>query len=97
MRSMLLCVSLLAVGCGGKDLTKDIEALADRACACKDAACADKVVDDLLTLAENNKKAKGDSSRTNAAAKKLGECAIKAGIDPQQFVAKMKRLQAMDE
>ncbi len=96
MRFTLVLVCFLAVGCG-KDVTKDIEALADRACACKDAACADKVVDDLLTLAQNNKKAKGDSDKTNAAAKKLGECAIKAGIDPEKFVAKMKRLQAMDE
>jgi hypothetical protein len=96
MRSTLALVCLFAFGCS-KDVTKDIEDLADRACACTDAPCADKVVDDLLTLAEKNKKAKGDSDRTNKAAKRLGECAIKAGIDPEQFVAKMKRLQTMDE
>ena len=90
-------MTCLLLGACAKDVTKDIEALADRACACTDAACADKVVDDLLTLAEKNKQANGDSERTNQAAKRLGECAIKAGIDPQQFVAKMKRLQAMDQ
>lgn len=96
MRKLLL-VGLLAFSGCSKDVTKDIENLADRACACTDAACADKVVDDLLVLAEKNKKARGDEDRANKAARRLGECVIKAGIDPEKFMAKMKRLQTMDE
>ena len=77
-------------------MTKDIENLADRACACTDAPCAEKVVDDLLTLADKNRKARGDEDRAQAAARRLGECVIKAGMDPDKFMAKMKQLQTMD-
>jgi hypothetical protein len=94
MRKLLLVGLLAFTGCS-KDVTKDIENLADRACACKDAACADKVVDELVELAEKNKDAKGDESRANAAARKLGECVVKAGIDLDKFQAKMKRLENM--
>lgn len=92
----LLFVGLLASGCS-KDITKDIENLADRACACKDAPCAEKVVDDLLALADKNRKARGDEDKAQAAARRLGECVIKAGMDPDKFMAQMKKLQAMDE
>lgn len=92
----MLAIGLLVAGCS-KDVTKDIEALADRACACKDGACADKVVDDLLELADKNRHADGDKDRTNAAARRLGECAIKAGVDTTKFMEKMKKLQEMDE
>ncbi|MBL9014620.1 MAG: hypothetical protein JNL83_10615 [Myxococcales bacterium] len=92
----LLFLGLFATGCK-KDVTKDIEALADRACACTDAACAEKVVDDLLALADKNRKARGDEDRAQKAARRLGECTIKAGMDQDKFMTKMKQLQAMDE
>ena len=92
----LLVVGLLASGCK-KDVTKDIENLADRACACQDVPCAEKVVDDLLALADKNRKARGDEDRAQKAARKLGECVIKAGMDQQKFMDKMRQLQAMDE
>ena len=99
MRIMLslLFVGLVASSGCKKDVTKDIENLADRACACTDAPCAEKVVDDLLALADKNRKARGDEDRAQAAARRLGECVIKAGMDTDKFMAKMKQLQAMDQ
>jgi hypothetical protein len=88
-----LCGSLLAA-CG-KDITKDVEGLADKACACTDKDCASKVLDELVSLAENNKNARGDQDKTNAAAQKLGECVVKAGVPASELIDKMKKLSNM--
>ncbi len=95
LRIAILASLVLAAACSKKDITADVEALAERACACTDAACADKVVDDLLALAEANKNPGGDQKRTSAAGQKLGGCAVKAGVDPKALVAKLKKLQDM--
>jgi hypothetical protein len=90
MRTLLLaCIFVL--GCS--DASKDIEKLADRACACTDKACADKVIDDLVTFAKENKNARGDEKKATEAAGRLATCAIKAGADPSAMVTKMKSLQ----
>lgn len=90
MRPLLLaCIFVL--GCS--DASKDVEKLADRACACQDKACADKVIDDLVTFAKENKNARGDEKKATAAASRLATCAIKAGADPSAMVTKMKSLQ----
>lgn len=68
-----------------KDVTADLEKLADRACECKDAACATKVLEDLVTLAKNNKNADGDEERAAKAGTKLMECAMKAGVDMEKI------------
>jgi hypothetical protein len=75
-----------------KDVTADIEKLADRACACTDAPCAQKVLDDLVTLAKNNKDAGGDKERAMKAATKMMECAMKAGVDPTKLGDALKGL-----
>ena len=85
----LTVLSLSATGC--KDITKDAEALADRACACKEKACADKVVDDLVDLLKNNKHAGGDEARVEKAGERIGMCAVQAGADANDLVAKMKQ------
>ncbi|MEO8841254.1 MAG: hypothetical protein ABI591_03705 [Kofleriaceae bacterium] len=90
MRPLLLaCIFVL--GCS--DASKDVEKLADRACACTDKACADKVIDDLVTFAKDNMNARGDEKKATAAAERLATCAIKAGADPSAMVDKMKKLQ----
>jgi hypothetical protein len=76
---LLLLGTVLAAGCA-KDVTKELEEFADRACACKDKACGKAVVDDLLKLADDNKNVKGDEAKSAAAARKMGECLTK--IDP---------------
>lgn len=94
--TVLLVGFLAASGCK-KDVTKDIEGLADRACACTDVPCAEKVVDDLLALADKNRDADGDKDRAQTAARRIGECVMKTGMDQQKFLDKMKQLQAMDQ
>jgi hypothetical protein len=72
---------LLVAGCA-KDVTKDIEGLADRACKCaktKDTACGKAVLDDMVKLAED-RNVKGDERKAADAAKRLGECLQKSGI-----------------
>ncbi|MDX2089625.1 MAG: hypothetical protein SFX73_17350 [Kofleriaceae bacterium] len=75
-----------------KDVTADLEKLADRACACKDAPCATKVLEDLATLAKNNKEAGGNEERAMKAATKMMECAMKAGVDPTKLGETLKDL-----
>jgi len=98
LSSIVLGMGLMAMvaGCGA-DVTKDIEALANRACECKDAACAKTVVDDLVKLAENNKNARGDEEKVAKDAQRLGECVVKAGYDPNEFIAAMQKLAAASE
>ena len=70
----------------------DLEKLADRACACKDADCAQQVITDLVTLAKNNKDADGDKERAMKATTKMMECAMKAGADPSKLADALKDL-----
>ncbi len=90
MRKTWLIAILFAVGC--HDASKDIEKLADEACACKDKACAEKVIDKLVEFAKNNKNAKGDEDKAAKAAERMMECAMKAGADPGTLMSKMKDL-----
>jgi hypothetical protein len=96
MRIALVLVVLIgSVGCG-KDATKDLEVFADRACVCadkKDATCAQGVLDDLVTFANQNKRAHGDESKTKASGERMGMCLIRAGIAPDALMSKLKHLQ----
>lgn len=93
MRMRLLVLgTVFAAGCG-KDVTKDLEELADRACACadkKDATCGKAVADDLAKLIDASKGAKGDEPRSAAASRKLGECLN--AIDPTLLPGALKSL-----
>ncbi|HEY0254631.1 MAG TPA: hypothetical protein VGC41_24055 [Kofleriaceae bacterium] len=80
-----------AFGCG--DASKKVEELADRACACKDKACADGVIDDFVTWAKENKNARGDQKKAEAAVQKMMSCAMKAGGDPSSMLDKLKAAQ----
>ena len=93
MRKTWLLAIVFAVGAVGcHDASKDIEKLADRACACKDKACAEKVIDDLVEFAKHNKNAKGDEDKAAKAAERMMECAMKVGVDPGTLMSKMKGL-----
>ena len=94
MRTFLLGLvfALTAAGCS-KDVTKDVENLADRACACKQADCARKVIADFVSLAENNKNATGDEDKAQAAARRMGTCVISAGMPAEEVLASMRKLQ----
>lgn len=84
---------LLVSACKGKDLTEDVEKLADRACACKDADCARAVMNDLVKLSDSEPNATGDQDRGRAAGQKLATCAIKAGVPASEVMALGEKLQ----
>jgi hypothetical protein len=79
---------LFVLGC--HDASKDIQALADRACACTDKTCGDKVVDDFVTWAKANKEARGDSDKAAKAFNALVDCAVKAGSALDDIHTKIK-------
>jgi len=90
----VLVVLIGSVGCA-KDATRALEVFADRACVCadkKDVACARGVLDDLVTFASQNKRAHGDESKTKASGERMGMCLIRAGLDPNDLMSKLKRL-----
>lgn len=102
MRFLATGVVLAALALTGgagckKDMAKDVENFADRACACKDAACAEKVVDELVSYAQEHKNADGDQKRANEAAKRLGTCVIKAGMSLEKLQSQMLKLQKLDD
>jgi hypothetical protein len=77
---LVLAAALLLATGACHDASKDIEKFADRACACKDAACGEKVLNDFATWAKDNKEARGDQEKANAAAARIGKCTIEAGV-----------------
>jgi len=83
----------LLVGCA--DASKQIEKLADRECACKDATCAEKVVDDLIQFAKENPAMPGDQQKAVEQIQRLTKCAQSAGMDGTKLIDKMKALQAV--
>lgn len=96
MKSKLFVVALvgLAAALGGckKDVTKDIAKFADQACACKDAACADGVLDAFVAFAKANKDAGGDQEEAAKSAKRMATCMISGGVDSQKLIQSMKSL-----
>lgn len=93
MRAILLGLVLaVAAGCS-KDITKDVENLADRACACSEAECGRKVLADFVSLLDNNRNAKGDESTAQSAAKRMAGCVIASGVSAQELLDAMKKFQ----
>jgi len=75
------------------DLNRAIEEIADRACACTDEACARRAVGELVALATKFKgDTSGDQQRGEAAGQRLGQCAIKAGLDPQELLTTLQQI-----
>jgi hypothetical protein len=96
-RAFLMVVSIAALGgsaCNGRSAANNqADALADRACACQDAACADKVVDEFIEFVKENAHARGDEKAAQKSGERLGQCVVKAGVDPQKFMQKLTKLQ----
>jgi hypothetical protein len=89
--------ALAATGCdkGGK-AAGEIEKVADKACACKDKACAQEVWKEFKTLMKKHKDTKGDDKaikRTEKASQKAFECLQKQGITPQEFLEFVQELE----
>ncbi|MBP9085200.1 MAG: hypothetical protein KBG15_03740 [Kofleriaceae bacterium] len=96
MKSTILAVAVFGLtaaftGCK-KDVTKDIAKFADQACACKDAACGDAVLEAFITFAGKNKDATGDQGEAVQSAQRMGKCMISSGVSAAKLVTAMKSL-----
>jgi len=69
MRVSLLLVVVLALAgaCSKNETVKRVKGLADRACACTDAACADAVEKEYLDLVKEGQKRGTEDDRTEVA------------------------------
>lgn len=72
--------ALALTGCGKNEAVKDMEALADRVCACKDAACAmeeAKKAAELVSKHKDTKGTEGDMKAITAAGERMKDCMMK--------------------
>ncbi|HUJ62044.1 MAG TPA: DUF4190 domain-containing protein [Kofleriaceae bacterium] len=74
------------------DINKQFDDMADRACACKDKACAEKVLDEFVNFVRTHEDS-GDFERGRQAGEKFGKCVIAAGVSPDDLLAKMQEAQ----
>jgi len=72
----LILGTLLAVGCSSA-ANKKLDEFADRACACNDAECGQKVMKDFLAWAKENENARGSESAAEKSIKRMQECIAK--------------------
>ena len=89
-----VCALLFVAACGA-DGSKNIELLANRACACKDATCAQKVLDDLVAFAKANPNMRADKDNAFKQIQRLDACVASAGITPEKLTETMKSLQGI--
>jgi hypothetical protein len=75
--SALLLGCLLAAGCSSA-ANKKLDELADRACACTDAPCAEKVEADLREFVKSDPKGNEDQAKKSLA--RLMTCVAKAKV-----------------
>jgi hypothetical protein len=75
------------------DSSKDLEKLADGACACKDAACGERVLDQYVEYLKKHPEMPGDLDKSMAAGKRLGECVIASGVPNKTFNEKLTALE----
>lgn len=67
--ALALAVALgLGAGCSKNETVKRVKALADRACACTEAACADGVEKEYLDLVKEGQKRGSEDDRKEVAA-----------------------------
>ena len=64
---LLPAVLALAGGCSSNETVKRVKGLADRACACTDAACADAIEKEYLDLVKEGQKRGTDDDRAEVA------------------------------
>ncbi len=64
---LLPFVLALAGGCSTNETVKRVKGLADRACACTDAACADAVEKEYVDFVKEGQKRGSEDDRTEVA------------------------------
>ena len=76
MKRIVVGALLLAAACGKNETVKKVEALADRACACADAACADAVEKDYYALVKEGQRrgSEEDRDKVESAFERMRDC-----------------------
>ena len=87
-----LALTLTSFAAGCHDASKDLEKFADKMCACKDAACGEKVLNDFAAWAKENKNARGDQEAANKAGERIGKCAIESGVSLEKLQSALQGL-----
>ncbi|HEU0030624.1 MAG TPA: hypothetical protein VFQ53_08325 [Kofleriaceae bacterium] len=87
MRALILAI--LLAGCA-KNAATELDAFADRACACSakhDTACAKTVLAELGAFFQSTKHAKGEEAKAAQAARRAGDCLLAAGVTSSELAA----------
>lgn len=89
VRTLLL---LFVLGC--TDASKDLEKLATKCAACgsADKACAEKVIDELVTYVKAHPDPVGNEQNASDQLKALTTCAQARGVDANELISKTKSL-----
>ena len=77
---LVLCVLPMAFafsGCGESKVVKDMNAVADGVCECKDLDCAKKAFGPVEKMEEPKEISDEDKKKVESAMKKAGECMAK--------------------
>ena len=76
MKHIALGALLLAAACSENETVKKVEALADRACACTDAVCADAVEKEYYALVKDGQKrgSEDDRDKVESAFERMRDC-----------------------
>ena len=92
MRILVVLVSVLAIGCG-KSPSKELDDIADHACSCRhdDEGCGQKVLAELKTYTEANRRS-GVSKQVTEAGIRINECLNATGVKQKDFVAVMEKM-----
>jgi len=84
----LLMFAFATTGCDkGRKAAKEVEKMSEKACACKDKACAEATWKELKAVIEKHKKTRGDEEAQKRFATATGaaaNCLIQQGISPQE-------------
>ena len=76
------------------DPNAEVDALATRACACRDPSCGRKSLTELVALARKYKNSdKGDEARAKTSAERMVTCLIKIGVSQQDLQTAFAQLQ----
>ena len=73
-------------------INRKLDALADRACACRTSDCATQVISDMVDLSRSETSWSGEEGRARTSARRIGECAIKAGMDIDLFASYIRKM-----
>jgi hypothetical protein len=91
VKTWLLALAIAGFA-GCHDASKDLEVMVKHCNECKDKACAEKVIDDLVTYIKANPSPRGNEQNAAEQFTALTKCAIDKGVDVNTLLTKTKSL-----